>query len=55
MQSQKSHPAEKTFFATCLALLLTLTIATQPAQAQNYKFKVLHTFHGKDGAFPPGS
>jgi uncharacterized repeat protein (TIGR03803 family) len=25
-----------------------------PAQAQTYKFKVLHTFHGKDGAHPVG-
>jgi uncharacterized repeat protein (TIGR03803 family) len=53
MQSQKSHPAEKAIRAIGLALLLTLAIAA-PTQAQNYKFKVLHTFHGKDGALPAG-
>lgn len=52
MQSQKSHPAEKTFLA--IALLLVLATSAQFAQAQTYKFKVLHTFHGKDGAFPFG-
>jgi uncharacterized repeat protein (TIGR03803 family) len=54
MRSKMSHPVEKAFFAICLALLLTLVIIAQPAQAQNYKFKVLHTFHGKDGAIPAG-
>jgi uncharacterized repeat protein (TIGR03803 family) len=50
MQSKKSYPAEKAFFVICLALLLTLVITAQSAQT----FKVLHTFHGKDGARPIG-
>jgi uncharacterized repeat protein (TIGR03803 family) len=50
MRPPKCHPAENACFAVCLALLLTLAITAQPAQAQ--KFKVLHTFHGKDGAYP---
>ncbi len=54
MQSRKSHPAEKAIFAICLALLLVLAIGARPAQAQNYKFRVLHTFHGKDGFGPLG-
>jgi uncharacterized repeat protein (TIGR03803 family) len=54
MQSQKSHPAEKAIFAICVALLLTLVITAQSARAQNYKFKVLHTFHGTYGALPIG-
>jgi uncharacterized repeat protein (TIGR03803 family) len=29
-------------------------MASQLVQGQNYKFKVLHTFHGKDGAVPYG-
>jgi len=34
-------------FLTCL---IELVVAAQPAHAQNYKFKVLHAFHGNDGA-----
>ncbi len=41
-------------FAVFTTLLLALTIVPTPAQAQNYKLKVLHTFHGKDGAIPAG-
>jgi uncharacterized repeat protein (TIGR03803 family) len=52
MQSQKSHPAETAFFAIGLALLLALAITAPPTQAQNYQFKVLHTFNGNDGANP---
>jgi uncharacterized repeat protein (TIGR03803 family) len=52
MQSKKYHPAETAFFAIGLALLLALAITAQTAQAQNYK--VLHTFHGKDGDGPTG-
>jgi hypothetical protein len=55
MQSQKSHPSEKPIFAIGLASLLVLTMTAQSAQAQNYKFKVLYTFHGKDGAIPYGA
>jgi uncharacterized repeat protein (TIGR03803 family) len=42
-----------TFIAT---LMLAMAVSAQPAQAQNYKFKVLHTFHGasNDGAAPWG-
>ncbi len=35
-----------------IALMLVSAIAAQPAQAQT--FKVLHTFHGPDGASPFG-
>jgi len=37
-----------------LAAALAATVAAAPAQAQNYKFKVLHTFHGASGAQPVG-
>jgi len=37
-----------------LAVALAAAMAQTPAQAQNYKFKVLHTFHGPDGAIPDG-
>jgi uncharacterized repeat protein (TIGR03803 family) len=36
------------------ALVIIAAMIAIPAQAQNYKFKVLHTFHGKDGANPYG-
>jgi len=52
VRSQKLQWVEKlfqTFFMTCL---LVSALASRPAQAQNYKFKVLHTFQGKDGALP---
>jgi uncharacterized repeat protein (TIGR03803 family) len=39
----------RSFFVTCL---LISAVASHLAQAQNYKFKVLHTFHGKDGNEP---
>ena len=35
-----------------LAAALAAAMAATPAQAQNYKFKVLHTFQGKDGIGP---
>ena len=54
MQSQKFHPAAKAFLAIALLLVLAATMFAAPAEAQNYKFKVLHTFHGEDGAFPTG-
>ena len=50
MQSQKSHPAEKTFLA--IALLLVLATSAQFAQAQTYKFKVLHTKPGGSWLWP---
>jgi uncharacterized repeat protein (TIGR03803 family) len=53
MQSKKSNPTEKAIFAISLALLLVLAMTAQSVQAQT--FKVLHTFHGKDGAFPTGT
>jgi uncharacterized repeat protein (TIGR03803 family) len=34
--------------------MLAATVAAQPAQGQSYKFKILHTFHGNDGAAPVG-
>jgi len=37
-----------------LAVALAAGMAATPAHAQSYKFKVLHTFHGKDGAIPDG-
>jgi len=36
-----------------VTFLLAFTVAVQPVQAKP-KFKVLHTFHGKDGANPVG-
>ena len=50
MRSKKSRSATKALFA--IAATLASTLATQPAQAQ--RFKVLHTFHGGDGANPVG-
>ena len=52
MPSKKSRPAAKAVFAIFLMFLLASTLTVQPAQAQT--FKVLHTFHGKDGASPVG-
>ncbi len=52
MRPNKSRSTAKTVFAIFLTFLLAATLASQPAQAE--KFKVLHTFHGKDGAFPGG-
>jgi uncharacterized repeat protein (TIGR03803 family) len=34
--------------------MLAMAVSAQPAQAQSYKFKILHTFHGNDGAGPIG-
>ncbi len=51
MRLDLPHPTAKAILATLLTLLLALTLAA-PAQAQT--FKVLHTFHGKDGAAPVG-
>ena len=46
------HSTLKSVFAVFLVLGLAATIP--PARAQNYKFKVLHTFRGKDGWLPTG-
>jgi len=51
MSAQKFQFPFGSFFVTCL---LVSAMASQPAQAQNYKFKVLHTFDGSNGALPAG-
>jgi len=51
MQAKKSHTIERVF-AIFLTLVLALVIV--PTQAQAQKFKVLHTFHGKNGNGPAG-
>ncbi len=52
MSSNQSLGAVKAISAIFLTCLMVLTITAQPAQAQKYKFKVLHTFHEKDGDGP---
>ena len=52
MRSKKPFSTGKPIFVLFVAFLLALVATAQPAQAQ--KFKVLHTFHGKDGASPFG-
>jgi len=52
MRSKKPFPAGKPIFVIFITLLLVSSIVPTHAQAQ--KFKVLHTFHGKDGAYPTG-
>ncbi len=56
MRPRQSHFAPRASFALFWLFLLASILAAQPARAQNYKFKVLHTFHGspKDGAGPGG-
>src|ERR1700722_15404917 len=50
MRSKKACSMRMAVFAIFAAFSLALTI---PAQSEaKTKFKVLHTFHGKDGAFP---
>jgi uncharacterized repeat protein (TIGR03803 family) len=53
MRSKKLFPV-KPIFAIFITLLLALAITAQPALAQSYKFKVLHTFHGANGMYPAG-
>jgi uncharacterized repeat protein (TIGR03803 family) len=53
MQVKKSCCPTQAVFTIFLTFLLVSAVAIQPAQAKT-KFKVLHTFHGKDGAFPGG-
>jgi uncharacterized repeat protein (TIGR03803 family) len=52
MQSKKLPLRAKTVFAIFVTLLLASIVVA--AQTQATKFKVLHTFHGKDGAIPAG-
>ena len=52
MRSKKPFSARKPTFAIFVTLLLALAIVPTPAQAR--KFKVLHTFHGANGANPFG-
>jgi uncharacterized repeat protein (TIGR03803 family) len=50
MQSKKLFSLAKSIFMIFVVLLLPSVIARAQTQAQ--KFKVLHTFHGGNGAFP---
>jgi uncharacterized repeat protein (TIGR03803 family) len=50
MRSKKPCSAAKTSLAMFVTFLLALPMVPTPAQAR--KFKVLHTFHGPDGANP---
>jgi uncharacterized repeat protein (TIGR03803 family) len=52
MRSKQFCSAVKAIFAIFITVLLVSVVAVQPAHAR--KFKVLHTFHGKDGANPVG-
>jgi uncharacterized repeat protein (TIGR03803 family) len=52
MRSKKPFSAGKPTFVTFITLLLASIVV--PAQTQAQKFKVLHTFHGSDGATPVG-
>lgn len=53
MQSARVISPTKMLFAVFVTLLLAATLAAQPPGAKT-KFKVLHTFHGPDGANPVG-
>jgi len=50
MRSERPFSAAKSTFVIFMTLLLASAMSPTHAQAQ--KFKVLHTFHGADGAFP---
>ena len=52
MRSKKPFFAGKPTFAIFIMFLLASAIV--PTQAQAQKFKVLHTFHGPNGAQPVG-
>jgi uncharacterized repeat protein (TIGR03803 family) len=54
MRSKKPFSAGKPIFVIFITFLLASAIAPAQAQAQSQKFKVLHTFHGKDGGSPMG-
>lgn len=51
MRPKSSHPAK--LVSAIFMVLWLVSVAAQPAQAKT-KFKVLHTFHGRDGAEPVG-
>lgn len=53
MRSKKPFSAGNPTFVIFIALLLASAIL--PTQAQAQRFKVLHTFHGRDGSFPTGT
>ena len=50
MRSKKPSSAAQSIFAIFITLLLATILV--PAQTQATKFKVLHTFHGSNGAIP---
>jgi uncharacterized repeat protein (TIGR03803 family) len=52
LRSKKLFSADKPTFVVFMALLLVSVVVPTPAQAR--KFKVMHTFHGGDGANPTG-
>src|ERR1700722_15904181 len=52
MRSKKPCSTAKSTFA--IVVMFLLTSAVVPIQAQAQKFKVLHTFHGPNGARPVG-
>src|ERR1700686_3780391 len=52
MRSKKPSSARKPAFVFFITLLLASALV--PPQAHAQKFKVLHTFHGRDGAEPVG-
>jgi uncharacterized repeat protein (TIGR03803 family) len=56
MQSRRVYSSPKLFSAVLVPFLIVTALASQPARAENYKFKVLHTFHGapNDGQNPLG-
>src|ERR1700689_1557565 len=53
MRPKKPRSAAKSIFVIFVTLLLASIVVA--AQTQATKFKVLHTFHGKDGAAPTGT
>jgi uncharacterized repeat protein (TIGR03803 family) len=53
MRPKKPFSADKPTFMNFITLLLVLAVVPTLAHAQT--FKVLHTFHGKDGSFPTGA
>src|ERR1700676_3174387 len=52
MRSKKPFSAGRPTFVIFITFLLVSVVAVRPAQAR--KFRVLHTFHGRDGANPVG-
>jgi uncharacterized repeat protein (TIGR03803 family) len=53
MRSKKPCAAATSIFVVFVTLLLASIVG--PTQSQAQTFKVLHTFHGKDGSFPTGT